>query len=63
MTAIELAFNIDAKNKPKNQQIDELIDYISHVNNNIQKDKQGHFSTFYQLELSAAKNKLKELVA
>jgi uncharacterized protein YlzI (FlbEa/FlbD family) len=45
------------------EQIDELIDYISHVNNNIQKDKQGHFSTFYQLELSAAKNKLKELVA
>lgn len=60
-TAIDLAFNIDAKGRTKQENIDCLLDYILTVQQNISNDKQGSFKVFYQNELQAAKNKLKEI--
>ena len=60
-TAIELAFNIDAKGRTKKENIDNLLDYILDIERNIINDKQGQYTSFYQNELQAAKNKLKEI--
>lgn len=60
-TAIELAFNIDAEKRTKKENIDNLLDYILDIERNIINDKQGNYTLFYQNELQAAKNKLKEI--
>lgn len=60
-TAIELAFNIDAKGRTKKENIDNLLDYILDIERNIINDKKGNYTLFYQNELQAAKNKLKEI--
>ena len=62
-TAIELAFNIDAKGRTKKENIDNLLDYILDIERNIINDKQGQYTSFYQNELQAAKNKLKEIAS
>jgi len=61
ITAIEAAFDISAENKNKLEKIDMLLDYISDAQSQLSKKENQHFFNFYQSEIDAAKNKLKQI--
>ena len=61
LTAIEAAFDMCAENKTKTEKIDMLLDYISDAERQKAKSNQSGLLGFYQSEIDAAKNKLKQI--
>jgi hypothetical protein len=62
ITAIEAAFDLSSHGKSKSEKIDMLLDYISDAQSQKSKQSNELLSSFYQSEINAAKNKLKELI-
>jgi len=61
ITAIEAAFDISSQGKTKTEKIDMLLDYISNTERQKAKSTQSSLLGFYQSEIDAAKNKLKQI--
>ena len=61
ITAIDAAFDISAATKTKEERIDMLLDYISDVTRQKALSKSESLISFYDSEINAAKNKLKEI--
>lgn len=61
ITAIEAGFDLSAESKTPSEKVDMLLDYISDVESKKAKEKFKPLIDFYNSEINAAKNKLKQV--